>query len=133
LDFLFRLQDYLKAKLNKPVLIGVLGAESPSIAIRQTPSSVKERYVDKGKTFEFSFQVLMKDKSAIGHLNVINTMNAIFNLLDGLPKGEIVSSSDSFTFVTCECYTLPNMIEKTGTDEYEYTAVFTAELERGGS
>jgi Bacteriophage minor capsid protein len=129
LDFLFRLQDYLNDKLNKPILIGVLGADSPSIAIRQTPSSVRSRYVDKGKTFEFSFQVLMKDKSASGHLNVINTMNTIFNLLDGLPKGEIVSSNDSFTFVTCECYTLPNMIEKSGTDEYTYTAIFTAELE----
>jgi Bacteriophage minor capsid protein len=133
LDFLFRLQDYLKAKLNKPILIGVLGAESPSIAIRQTPSSVKDRYADKGKTFEFTFQVLMKDKAATGHLNVINTMNTLFLLLDGLPKGEIVSSNDSFTFVTCECYTLPNMIEKTGTDEYMYTAIFTAELEKGGS
>jgi hypothetical protein len=129
LDFLFRLQDYLNAKLNKPILIGVLGADSPSIAIRQTPSSVRSRYVDKGKTFEYSFQVLMKDKSANGHLNVINTMNTIFNLLDGLPKGEIVSSNDSFTFVTCECYTLPNMIEKSGKDEYTYTAIFTAELE----
>ena len=133
MDFLDRVKEYLETELSLPypIIVGVLGAESPSIAIRQTPSAVIDRYVDRGKTFEFSFQVLMKDKGR-KQVNVIDTMSRIFDLLDGLPSGSITSNDGSFNFVTCECSTLPNFVEKTDHDEYIYTSIYTAELEKGG-
>ncbi|WP_153124676.1 phage tail terminator protein [Peribacillus tepidiphilus] len=132
MDFIYRLQDYLAKELKQTINVGLLGTNSPSIAIRQTPSSVTSRYVDKGKTFDFSFQVLMKDKAAAGHKNVIDTMNKIVDLLEGLSSDSIKSQNGSFSFIKCECYTLPNFVEKTDHDEYIYTAIFKCELEKGG-
>jgi hypothetical protein len=128
MDFLDRVKEYLQANvtLNAPIVFGVLDAASSSIAIRQTPSSVLNRYSDSGKTFIFAFQVLVKDKN---HKTAYDTIQAIFEALDGLPNDAIVSNDGSFTFVKCECYTLPNFVEKTEHDEYIYTAIFQSELE----
>src|SRR5690554_6355483 len=133
MDFLDRVKEYLETELSLPypIIVGVLGAESPSIAIRQAPSAVIDRYADRGKTFEFSFQVLMKDKGR-KQINVIDTMSRIFDLLDGLPSGSITSNDGSFNFVTCECSTLPNFVEKTDHNEYIYTNIYTTDLEKGG-
>jgi hypothetical protein len=132
MDFIYRLQDYLAKELKQTIYVGLLGTTSPYIAIRQTPSSVTNRYVDNGKIFEFSFQVLMKDKDNAGHKNVIDTMNKIVDLLEGLPSDSIKSQNGSFSFIKCECYTLPNFVEKTDQNEYIYTAIFKCELEKGG-
>jgi hypothetical protein len=127
LDFLARVKDYLAAnvELNAPITTPILSADSSSIAIRQTPSSMNSRYVE-GKISNFSFQVLVKDTS---HVKAYNTIQAIFMALDGLPKGSIVSNDGSFSFVKCECTTFPNFVEKNDKNEYIYTAIFNAELE----
>jgi Bacteriophage minor capsid protein len=131
MDFLDRVKEFLQARvtLNAPIIFGVLDSSTSSIAIRQTPSSVLNRYSDRGKTFEFSFQVLVKD---INHKKAYDTIQAIFEALDGLPNDSIQSQDGSFSFIKCECYTLPNFVEKTGQNEYIYTAIFHAELEKGG-
>ncbi|UYG93187.1 minor capsid protein [Cytobacillus firmus] len=127
MDFLFRVMDYIEnnVQLNAPINSPVLDSDSSAVAIRQTPSTMNTRFIE-GKTADFSFQILVKDKS---HLACYNTIQAIFKALDGLSKGDIVSSDGSFSFIKCECYTLPNFVEKTEHDEYIYTALFTAELE----
>lgn len=131
MDFLDRVKEYIEQNvtLNAPVVFGLLDSASSSVAIRQTPSSMNDRYTDGGKTFIFAFQVLVKD---INHLTAYNVIQGIFNALDGLGKDAIPSQDGSYTFVKCECYTLPNFVEKTEKDEYIYTAIFHAELEKGG-
>lgn len=131
MDFLDRLKEYMEANilLNAPITFGVLDSISSSIAIRQTPGTVLNRYTNNGKTFEFSFQVLVKDEN---HKTAYDTIQAIFEALDGLLNDSIQSQDGSFSFIKCECYTLPNFVEKTDHDEYIYTALFIAELEKGG-
>jgi len=126
LDFLARVKDYLETnlQLNTSIVTPILGTGTKSIAIRQTPSSANSRYMT-GKTFNFSFQVLVKDLSSI---TVNNNIQAIFMALDGLSKGSIMSSDGSFTMIKCECTTLPNFVEKTDKLEYIFTALFNAEL-----
>ncbi|EIJ79112.1 hypothetical protein PB1_16184 [Bacillus methanolicus PB1] len=131
MDFLDRLKEFLQANvtLNTPIVFGILDSATSSIAIRQTPSSVLNRYSDQGKTFEFSFQVLVKD---INHKKAYDTIQAIFEALDGLSNNAITSADGSFVFINCECYTLPNFVEKTTHNEYIYSSIFKAELEKGG-
>jgi Bacteriophage minor capsid protein len=131
MDFLNRVKEYIEQNvtLNAPIVFGLLDSASSSVAIRQTPSSMNDRYTDGGKTFIFAFQVLVKD---INHLTAYNVIQGIFNALDGLGKDAIPSQDGSYTFVKCECYTLPNFVEKTDKNEYIYTAIFHSELAKGG-
>jgi Bacteriophage minor capsid protein len=132
MDFLNRVKEYIEQNvtLNAPIVFGLLDSASSSVAIRQTPSSMNDRYTDGGKTFIFAFQVLVKD---INHLTAYNVIQGVFDALDGLGKDAIPSQDGSYTFVKCECYTLPNFVEKTDKNEYIYTAIFHAELAKGGS
>ena len=131
MDFLDRVKEYIEQNvtLNAPIVFGLLDTAPSSIAIRQTPSSMNDRYTDNGKTFIFAFQVLVKD---VDHLTAYNTLQNIFDVLDGLGKDAIPSQDGSYVFVKCECYTLPNLVEKTDKSEYIYTAIFHAELAKGG-
>lgn len=131
MDFLDRLSEYIETNvvLNAPLNIGPLAINSSAISLIPTPSSVLNRYSNGGKTFEFSFQILIKDKN---QSTTINVLNAITDVLDGLKNDAIKSNNDSFKFIKCEAYTLPSYVEKTEHDEYKYTALFTAELEKGG-
>ena len=131
MDFLDRVKEYIEQNvtLNAPIVFGLLDTAPSSIAIRQTPSSMNDRYTDNGKTFIFAFQVLVKD---VDHLTAYNTLQNIFDVLDGLGKDAIPSQDGSYAFVKCECYTLPNFVEKTDKSEYIYTAIFHAELAKGG-
>lgn len=131
MDFLDRVKEYIEQNviLNATIVFGLLDTAPSSIAIRQTPSSMNDRYTDNEKTFIFAFQVLVKDTN---HLTAYNVIQSIFNVLDGLGKDAIPSQDGSYTFIKCECYTLPNFVEKTDKNEYIYTAIFYAELAKGG-
>lgn len=130
MDFLDRLIDYIESNvtLDSVLRVGKLSLDSKSISIRPTPSSMIDRYVDKDKTREYSFQILMKDPN---QFKVISKMDKITSLLDGIDHREIVSSNNSFKLVKCEVYTLPNYVEETEHEEYIYTALFRAELQGG--
>lgn len=131
MDFLNRVKEYIEQNvtLNAPIVFGLLDSASSSVVIRQTPSSMNDRYTDSEKTLILAFQVLVKD---VNHLTAYNVIQNIFNALDGLGKDAIPSQNGSYTFVKCECYTLPNFVEKTDKNEYIYTAIFHAELAKGG-
>src|SRR5690606_29397461 len=131
MDFLDRVKEYIEQNviLNAPIVFGLLDTAPSSIAIRQTPSSMNDRYIDKEKTFIFAFQVLVKDTN---HLIAYNVIQSIFNVLDGLGKDAIPSQDGNYTFVKCECYTLPNFVEKTDKNEYIYTAILYSALAKGG-
>lgn len=130
MDFLDRLIDYIESSvdLGPTIRVGKLSLEGSSISIRPTPSSMVDRYVDKDKTREYSFQVLMKDPN---QFKVISKLDEITSLLDGIGHREITSNNNSFKLVKCEVYTLPNYVEETEHEEYIYTALFRAELQGG--
>src|SRR5690606_18031406 len=131
MDFLDRVKEYIEQNviLNAPIVFGLLDTTPSSIAIRQTPSSVNDRYADSEKTFIFAFQVLVKDTD---HLIAYNVIQSIFDVLYGLGKDAIPRKDGSYTIVKSECYTQPNFVEKTDKNEYIYTTNFYAELAKGG-
>lgn len=118
----------LHVNLNAILKLGKLDEEPKAIALRPTPSSVLTRSLDKGKTYESSFQILIKDPN---QMIALDTLNKITVLLDGLSNSAITSENDSFIFVKCEAYVLPNYVDTTDHEEYIYTAMFTAEIEGG--
>lgn len=130
MDFLDRLSDFIenRVELNSHVVWGKLSTSRKSVAIRPTPSSTISRSYDRGKTYEYSFQVLVKDPDQLITMRVLQD---ITDLLDGLPNSAITSEDGSFIFVKCEVYSYPSYLEETDHDEYIYTAMFTAELEGG--
>lgn len=132
MDFIKQISNYLtnNVTLNAPITSPVLKGDSSSVAIRETPSSVATRYANKEKTISFQFQILVKDLSII---KARETINLIYEKLDGLSQGVISSADGSFVMTKCECYTLPSWLETNDRNEHIYTAVFSAELEQGGN
>lgn len=130
MDFLDRLLDFIEdhIDLEKPITVGKLGTKSGSISLRQTPAANIDRYADGDETFEYSFQITMKDKDQI---KVINKLNEITKLLNGLSNSAIPSEDGSFVFVKCEVNVRPNWVEETERGNHMYTALFTAELGGG--
>ncbi|USK43535.1 minor capsid protein [Cytobacillus oceanisediminis] len=131
MDFIKQISNYLKksAPLNAPLVSPILSSDASSVAIRETPSSVGARYINKGKTLQFQFQILVKDPSI---LKARETINGIFTAIDGLPSTAIKSADGSFLMTKCECSTLPSWVETNERNEHIYTAIFNAELEMGG-
>jgi hypothetical protein len=130
-DLLQRLIDKITTNiaLPAPIQVGVLSTQSPAICIRQTPSYPSTKYLDKGNTYHFAFQILIKDHN---QQQAVFTLQDITFFLDTLENGAIVSGNGSFSFVSCNVYTMPNFVQKTEHDEYVYTALFQAEIERRG-
>lgn len=130
MDFLDRLMDFIEEHvvLNAALKSGRLDEEVSAISIIPTPSAIDGRYMDKGKTYEYSFQVLVKDPD---QEKVRKVLYEITSLLDGLSNSAIKSEDGSYIFVKCEAYVLPHYVETTDHGNYIYTAMFTAELEGG--
>lgn len=130
MDFLDRLMDFIEehVTLNAELKSGKLDEEEHAITIMPTPSSMGARFMDKGKTHEYSFQVLAKDPDQVA---VRRILYEITSLLDGLSNSAIKSENDSYIFVKSEVYVLPHYVETTDQGNYIYTAMFTAELEGG--
>ncbi|MFS0776258.1 minor capsid protein [Neobacillus sp. 3P2-tot-E-2] len=132
MDIIKQISDYLtnNVSLNAPIVSPVLSKAPQSVAIRETPSSIANRYINTDKTMNFQFQLLVKDPSIIKARDTINT---IFQKLDGLSADSVSSSNDSFVMTKCECTTLPSWVETTEQNEHIYTAIFSAEIELGGN
>lgn len=132
MDIIKQISDYLtnNVTLNAGITSPVLKNDPSSVAIRETPSSIANRYMNDDKTLNFQFQILVKDPSII---KARDTINAIFKQLDGLPSGTITSTDGSFFTSKCECYSSPSWVESNERNEHTYSAIFNAELELGGN
>lgn len=130
MDFLDRLMDFIEqnVQLNAVLKSGKLDEEEKAISIIPTPASMGARFMDAGKTHEYTFQVLTKDPDQV---LVRKVLYDITSLLDGLSNSAIKSENGSYVFVKSEVYVLPHYVETTEHDNYIYTAMFTAELEGG--
>jgi hypothetical protein len=132
MDIIKQISDYLTnaIALNAQIVSPILKTAPQSVAIRETPSSIANRYMNTDKTMNFQFQILVKDPSIIKARDTINT---IFQKLDGLPKGAVTSLDGSFLLSKCECTTTPSWVETNEKNEHIYTAIFSAEIELGGN
>src|SRR5690625_2420719 len=101
MDFLDRLIDYIETQLDLevPITVGKLDKKETAISVRPTPSSTISRSMDMGSTFEYTFQVLVKNPN---QFKTIKLVTEIAYLLDGLPNGTIKSSDGSFIFIKSE-------------------------------
>jgi Bacteriophage minor capsid protein len=131
MELLDRIMDAITAnvRLNADMTVGVLSKKTKAVAIRLLPNTMRSAYMDKGRTYRLSFQVLVKDKN---QLEAIRVINDITEFLDSLTNDDILLSDNRYRFIVCEVYTMPNFVEKTEHDEYIYTALFNAEYEKKG-
>jgi len=124
MDFLDRLKELVEGYSFTPFVIeiGTYKEDGDSIAIVPTPSNISTRYMEKGKVYSFSFQVLVHHGN---NLTAYDTINRLNNELDGT-KG-IVSANNSFSLISLFCTTTPNYIQETvhGT---LWTALFNADI-----
>ena len=119
--------DNPKLFANTTVKIGSLDATGKAIAVRMIPSGRGERYFE-GSTKKVNFQFLTKSKN---QLEAINGLEKITDKLSDVRNDGIPSLTGKFALLSCDIYTTLNMVEKTNSNEYIYTALFTAELEGG--
>ena len=127
-DFLLSVIDHVDTpKLFATVKIGSLDATGKAIAVRMIPSGRGERYFE-GSTKKVNFQFLTKSKN---QLEAINGLEKIADKLSDVRNDGIPSLTGKFALLSCDIYTTLNLVEKTNTNEYIYTALFTAELEGG--
>jgi ABC-type uncharacterized transport system fused permease/ATPase subunit len=131
MELLDRLMDAIEAnvQLNANIQVGILSQDPKAVTIRLLPNTLRDAYMDKGRAYRISFQVLVKDTDQPEAIRVIND---ITEFLDSLTSEDIQLSDNRYKFITCEVYTMPNFVEKTEHDEYIYTALFNAEYEKRG-
>lgn len=120
MDLLDRLLDKLEEQsLFSSISVDVLLADDNTIALRQTPSSPLTRFLDNSKDDEFSFQIIVKNAD---QKTSIDTLQSIKEVLEKL--NDLQSLDNSFTFIKCETYVNPTLVEKDSRGSYIYTALF---------
>lgn len=124
MDFIERLKEHIEDKQYTPqtISIGLYNKNGDSIGLIQSPSSIDERYMERGKIYPFNFQLL------VHHINnyiAYQTIQKLFLDLDNL--NDIYSRDNSFKLLEIKCTTTPNFVEETNHGVL-YTSMFEAEL-----
>ncbi|WP_342045918.1 phage tail terminator protein [Bacillus sp. OTU530] len=130
MDFYDRMMDYIESHLTlyASLQMGVLSPKTNGIAILSIPSSPNAKYLDGGSVQNISFRIYTKHTD---QKIAANTIQIISDLLDKMQNDDIQSQDGSFIFISCEVNTIPSSFDKTDHDEYIYSALFVAEIERG--
>lgn len=128
IDFIERLKEFTEGLSYTPstIEIGLYNENQNSIAIRPTPSSINDRYMEKGKIYPYNFQVLVHMDGS-NNLLAYQTIEKLVSEYENLSRGAITSNDGSFNLVTIQCSTTPNLVQKTSFGVL-YTAIFNAEL-----
>ena len=96
------------------------------IALLDAPSTTDLRYLDKSKIYDYSVQVVVKNKNQ--QQAMLDAM-AIYQLCDDKDEPLVLKSkNNSFEFVTSRGYTMPRMIEKTTSNAYIYSFLVKFDL-----
>lgn len=131
MDFLDRLKSHIESLSFTPstIDIGLYQEDGDSLAIRPAPSTIDERYMERGKIYPYSFQVLSHNRN---NYTAYQTTEELVSRLDNLDARAIASSDGSFVLVSMQCTTTPNFVEKTSYGVL-WTAMFEADLYIGGN
>jgi hypothetical protein len=116
-------------ELNAPLKVGLLEPRSSAAAIRTVSSGIVTRYLNGDTIYHYAFQLLIQDAD---QERAVNILDDITDYLDGLTKDSVISCNDSFNFITSNVSVLPNLVQKTENDEYVYTAIYAAQIEKKG-
>jgi hypothetical protein len=116
-------------ELNAPLKVGLLEPRSSAAAIRTVSSGIVTRYLNGDTIYHYAFQLLIQDAD---QERAVNILDDITDYLDGLTKDSVISGNDSFNFITSNVSVLPNLVQKTENDEYVYTAIYAAQIEKKG-
>ena len=129
MDFLDRMLDQLETNVELFTFVkrGTL-QDGNSIAVRSTPTPPNTTYLNKDRIDNYGFQFLVRHKDII---IAENTIQLIYQYL--INRDDIESQNDSFKLIKIDVSTMPNYIGTNERQEYEYTAIFQAELEIGGN
>jgi hypothetical protein len=131
MDFLPKIMDAIETNIdmNAPLKVGLLEPASSAAAIRTVSSGIVTRYMNGDAIYHIAFQILIQDAD---QQRAVNILDDITDFLEGLTKDSIISGNNSFVFVTSNVSVLPNLVQKTDNDEYIYTAIYAAQLEKKG-
>jgi beta-glucosidase/6-phospho-beta-glucosidase/beta-galactosidase len=131
MELLDKIIDAIEANvdLNALIKVGILINEPSAVCVRLIPSNSRIAYMDNGRVYQMSFQVLVKDPN---EQEAIRVLDEITYFIDRLTHDDITLTDSRFQFIQCNVYTMPNFVEKTEHDEYIYTALFNAEYEKKG-
>lgn len=129
-DFLEAIKAYINDPLpvHNPIKFGGLDIEETGVAIRIIPVGPGERYFE-GRTDLVNFQVLTKFGS---QGEAINKVSSIAEKLTQVKRGQIPFPGGVYEILNCDVYTAPNEVEKNAKNQYLWTALFTAEIEKTG-
>lgn len=126
MDFLDRLKNYIESLSFTPAIadVGLYQEDGESLAIRPAPSTIDERYMEQGKIYPYSFQILSHNRN---NHTAYQTTEELVSRLDNLDARAITSSDSSFVLVSMQCTTTPNFVKKTSYGVL-WTALFEADL-----
>ena len=128
MDFINVLKADIESKAYTPAVveIGTFNEDGEAVAIRVSPSNINERYMQKGKNYPFSFQLLIHYAS---NFQAYSVAQKLVDDYDGATH--LTSSDGSYTLTSLYVTTTPNFVEKTDNGSL-YTMMCEAELYIGG-
>ena len=124
MDFLDRMMDKLETDVELFTFVkrGLL-AEGNSIAVRPIPAPPNITYLNGERIDNYNFQFLVRNN------DVLIAEKTIESICEYLRTQKVIESQDnSFTLVKIDVSTMPNWVGMSERNEYEYTALFQAEL-----
>lgn len=119
------IKEYLNAGLTlyAPISLNGLTSKTESISLRSIPTNADGIAYDKKKSRLDMFQIMTK---SINQKTAMNTIELIAELLNNADFEDADSN-----MIYCEIYSEPSFLEKTNSNEYIFTSVFFAEIEKG--
>lgn len=124
MDFLEQLKTHLESLDFTPAIIniGKYNENKYSLAIVVSPSNINDRYMEGGKIYPFSFQLLMHDKN---HYTAYTNLQKLVDYLENINSS--VFESDKFILISIKTTTTTNFVQETEFGAL-YTAIMNAEL-----
>ncbi|NIK12872.1 phage tail terminator protein [Alkalibacillus almallahensis] len=132
MDFLNQVKAHMESLSFTPsiIQIGLYIEDGDSVAIRPSPNTIDDRYMDEGKIYPFSFQVLVHHQR---NAEAYSMIEKLLSEYDNLSNGAVTSSDGSFNLVSIQCTNTPNFVQKTSFGVL-WTCQFEAELHiKGGN
>ena len=127
MDFLHVLKADIENLTFTPptVEIGLYRADGDSIAIRPAPSTIDDRDMQQGKSYNYLVQFL------VHHQDNEVAYNTIEKLCNHYDDSHLESNDGSFQLISFQVTTTPNFVQRTEHGVL-YTMMATAELYIGG-
>lgn len=105
--------------------IDVLSDDNNALTIRRYTSGQTTKFIDKSRDDILGIQILVKNTDQGVSADTIEKINDYLVNLDNL-----TSSDNSYTFVSCDVYIQPLLVEKTDHGSYLYQAMYQVKIHK---